>query len=402
MSGSKKNSNYYTIQNKVKLIRGGHEYFRLLLDLINGATHSVHLQTYIFDDDETGSMVSEALINAAQRKVKVYFVVDGYASRGLTKSFIATLENGGVAFKYFEPLFKSRYFYLGRRMHHKVFVVDGKHAMVGGINITDRYNDMPGKPAWLDFALYVQGEAAIQLHEFCNEFWRSKSFTPIQPPGDIENFLNSFPKQEYCSVRVRHNDWIKNKVEVWRSYLELFNHANNSIVIMCSYFLPGWELLRRLKKASKRGVKIQLVLTGVSDVRIAKFAERYLYYWLLQNHIQIFEYQPNVLHAKLAITDGHWVTIGSYNINNISARASIEINLDIRNKLFAQKTQKYISEIIKDDCIQVTKENHISSTGFFKRVWQRLSYHAINIILKVFTFYFKRQFHKPGAEKNHL
>ena len=133
MSGTKNNGHYYTIRNTIKLIRGGREYFTLLTDLINSAEHSIHLQTYIFDDDETGAMVGEALIKAAQRNVMVYIIADGYASGGLPKSFIANLENAGVHFKYFEPLFKSHHFYFGRRMHHKVFVVDGKHAIVGGI-----------------------------------------------------------------------------------------------------------------------------------------------------------------------------------------------------------------------------------------------------------------------------
>ena len=392
MSGTKNNSHYYTIRNTVKLIRGGREYFTLLTDLINSAEHSIHLQTYIFDDDETGAMVGEALIKAAQRNVMVYIIADGYASGGLPKSFIANLENAGVHFKYFEPLFKSRHFYFGRRMHHKVFVVDGKHAIVGGINITDRYNDMPGKPAWLDFALYVKGESAVQLFQMCNNMWKTHAAEIIKLPGDIENFLENIPQKEYCSIRIRHNDWVKNKIEIWRSYLELFNHANKSIVIMCSYFLPGWDLLRKLKKARKRGVQIKIILTGVSDVRIAKHAERYLYYWMLKNNIQLFEYQPNVLHAKLAIADGHWVTIGSYNINNISARASIEVNLDVRNKIFAQHAQKEIEEIINNDCIRITMESYKTSTGFFKRSWQKISYGFINFTLNLFTFYFKREF----------
>lgn len=391
MSVGKKNSNYYTIRNKVKLIRGGHEYFTLLIELINSATHSIHLQTYIYDDDETGSMIGDAMINAAKRKVQVYFIADGYASGGISRSFISKLQNAGIHFKYFEPLFKSQHFYFGRRLHHKVVVVDGKHALVGGINITDRYNDMPGTPAWLDFALYVQGEAAVQLFQICTDMWKPTNSQIIQMPKDIEDFLNSIPEKEYCSVRVRRNDWVKNKIEIWRSYLELFNHANKSIVIMCSYFLPGWELLKRLSRAAKRGVQIKIVLTGPTDVRIAKYAERYLYYRMLKNNIEIFEYQPNVLHAKLAVTDGHWVTIGSYNINNISAHAGIEINLDVRNKLFAQKVQKQIEEIIEHDCIHITKENYNAANNFLKRLWQKISYYFIKVALDLFTFYFKRE-----------
>jgi cardiolipin synthase len=221
--------------------------------------------------------------------------------------------------------------------------------------------------------------------------WASEKIHSPGLPADIESFLDLIPENEYCSVRVRRNDWVKNKIEIWRSYLALFNHASKSIVIVCSYFLPGWELLKRLKRAVSRGVEVKIILTHISDVRIAKFAERYLYFWMLKNNIQIYEYQPTVLHAKLAIIDGHWVTIGSYNINNISARASIEINLEVRNKIFAQNAQKQMETIITQDCILITKENYIASNSILQRFWQKISYHIIKILLNLFTFYFKRE-----------
>ena len=395
MPSDKKINNYYTTRNKVKLIRGGNEYFTLLLQLINSAQHSIHLQIYIYDDDETGLMIGEAMMSAAKRNVQVYFIADGYASQVMSKSFIAQLRNAGIHFRYFEPLFKSHRFYFGRRLHHKVVVIDGKHALVGGINIANRYNDMPGMPAWLDYALYVQGEAAVQLFQLCNGMWEKSVVKTIRLPDDIEDFLKGISEKEYCSVRVRINDWIRYKNQVWRSYFELFNHANKSIVIICSYFLPGWELLRRLSKAAKRGVQIKIILAGPCDVKISKNAERYLYSWMLKNNIEIYEYQPNVLHAKLAVTDGHWVTIGSYNINNISAHASKEVNLDVRNKLFAQKVQKQMEQIIEQDCVRITTENYKASTGFFNRLWQKASYFFIKIVLNLFTFYFKREIKIP-------
>jgi len=391
MSGRKKNVNAYTIRNKVKLIRGGREYFKLLIDLINCSTHSVHLQTYIFDDDETGSLVAEAMINASHRNVRVYFIADGYASKVMSQSFINHFRAAGVYFKFFEPLFKSKHFYFGRRLHHKVVVVDGKHALVGGLNITNRYNDIQGNSAWLDFALYVQGEAAVQLFGICADMWKPDTMEIIPLPKNIDDFLDSLPEKEYCSVRVRRNDWVTNKIEIWRSYLELFNHANKSIMIICSYFLPGWELLTRLRKAVNRGVEVKIVLTGPTDVRIAKYAERYLYYWMLKNKIILYEYQPTVLHAKLAVTDSHWVNIGSYNINNISAHASIEINLEVRNKIFAEQVQSEIEKIIENDCILITNENYRMRYNLFKRFWHRLSYLVVQLILNLFTFYFKRE-----------
>ena len=391
MSSDKKINSYYTTRNKVKLIRGGNEYFTQLLLLINSAQHSIHLQIYIYDADETGLMIGEAMMNAAKRNVQVYFIADGYASRGMSKSFIAQLQNAGIYFKYFEPFFKSKHFYFGRRLHRKVFVADGKHALVGGMNITNRYNDMPGTPAWLDFAIYVQGDAAVQLFQICTDMWKSNKPPIIQLPNDTEDFLQKIPQTEYCSVRVRRNDWIKNKNEIWRSYFELFNHAEKSVIIMCSYFLPGMELLKRLSKAAKRGVQIKIILAGPSDVMIAKYAERYLYNRLLKNNIALYEYQPNVLHAKLAITDGHWVTLGSYNINNISALASIEVNLDVRNKVFAHKVQQQMEEIIEQDCTRITSETHKLNSGFFERLREKISYYFIKIAIIFFRFRFKRQ-----------
>ncbi len=391
MSSDKKINSYYTTRNKVKLIRGGNEYFTQLLLLINSAQHSIHLQIYIYHDDETGLMIGEAMMNAAKRNVQVYFIADGYASRAMSKSFITRLQNAGIHFKYFEPFFKSKHFYFGRRLHRKVFIADGKHALVGGMNITNRYNDMPGTPAWLDFAMYVQGEAAVQLFQVCTDIWKWNKPQIIQLPNDIEDFLQKIPQTEYCSVRVRRNDWIKNKNEIWRSYFELFNHADKSIIIMCSYFLPGMELLKRLSKAAKRGVQIKIILAGPSDVMIAKYAERYLYNRLLKNDIAIYEYQPNVLHAKLAITDGHWVTLGSYNINNISALASIEVNLDVRNKVFAHKVQQQMEEIIEQDCTRITSETYKLNSGFFERLRQKISYYFIKIAINLFRFHFKRE-----------
>lgn len=383
-------SKRYTLRNKVKLIKGGSEYFNLLLQLIHSATHSIHLQFYIYDDDDTGLLIANALMEAVKRNVKVYFMADGYASQVMSKAFIVQLKSHGIHFKYFEPLFRSKRFYFGRRMHQKLVVVDARHALVGGVNISNRYNDMPGKPAWMDYALYVQGEAAIELFQLCSNMWQKSSVTVCGMPADIRKFMEGISKKEYCSVRVRVNDWVRYKNQVWKSYFELFNHASRSITIMCSYFLPGWELRRRLSKATKRGVKIQVILAGHSDVWVAKNAERYLYSWMLRNNISIYEYQPNVLHAKIAVADGHWVTVGSYNINNISAHASLEVNLDLRNKLFAQKVQGQLQKIIDEDCFEITTENHAIG-GMLKILWQKASYLFIKIVLTLFTFYFKRE-----------
>ena len=143
----------YTAHNKVTLIHGGREYFDLLEKMIDQAKDTIHLQVYIYDEDETGKRIAKALLSAAKRNVKVFLMADGFASKSISTSFIAELTAGGIHFRFFEPLFKNTNFYLGRRLHHKVIVVDASIAMVGGINISNHYNDMPGKLAWLDFAI---------------------------------------------------------------------------------------------------------------------------------------------------------------------------------------------------------------------------------------------------------
>jgi cardiolipin synthase len=136
---------------------------------------------------------------------------------------------------------------------------------------------------------------------------------------------------------------------------------------------------------------MKVILAGTSDVMMAKNAERYLYDWLLKNNIEIYEYQETVLHAKVAVYDSSWVTVGSYNVNNISAYASLELNMDIKNNAFALTTEKELEDIISKHCKQITKANYASSTNFFKRLWQRFCYNFINNVLNLITFYFRQE-----------
>lgn len=386
---TKSNGTYSKI-NRVKLVHGGPEYFCLLEQIIDSAQHSIHFQTYIFNNDETGNKIAAALIRAAQRGIKVYFLADGYASQHLANGFRTKLRAAGVKFRFFEPIFKSDYFYFGRRLHHKVVVVDARFAVLGGVNIADRYNQVQNNRAWLDIAVFVEGEVAVELYHYCYALWR-KQKQLARPAFYIEKLSQTIPSNERCSVRVRRNDWVKGKREIWKTYFCLFNNATESITVMCSYFLPGHELRKALGKAAKRGVKVRVVLAGPSDVIIVKYAERYLYNWMLRHKIEIYEYQPTVLHAKLAVVDNHWVTIGSYNINNLSAYASIELNVDVRNKPFASLVHKELDQIINNDCNRIKAEDYKISFPYINTLLQRLSYEIIRLVLYMFTFYFKQE-----------
>jgi len=378
-------------QNRVKLIHGGKEYFGLLLELIHNATESIHLQTYIYDDDETGRLIGEALKAAANRKVAVHLLADGYASKVMSKKFIRELRDAGVQVRLFEPLLKSKYFYFGRRMHQKVFVVDAKFSMVGGINITNRYNDMPGKKAWFDFAVYTEGEISRDLCVLCWKTWYGFPSKMALTPCEEKQFLFDFTNQEVATVRMKRNDWVRRKNEISESFFDMFRNAKSHITIVCSYFLPGTTIRNLLSKAASRGVKIRVVTAGPSDVLLAKYAERWLYDWLLRHNIELYEYQPAVLHAKMAICDSEWFTIGSFNLNNISAYASIELNLDVYHPGIATNTEKFLDDIIKKDCVPITFKYHAQSKNIFKQFVRWFSYQFIRTVFYMLTFYYTQK-----------
>lgn len=375
--------------NHVKFIHSGKEFFELLVELIDNAYASVHLQTYIFNDDLTGTQVADALIRAAARKVTVYVLADGYASQELPAEFIKKLKTAGVHFRFFEPLFASKNFYFGRRLHHKVVVIDGFRALVGGMNIADRYNEVDGQQSWFDAALFVEGELSAKLYGVCSDLWngtrsRRRSF-PEHPHAHKIKPIEGTARH---LLRIRRNDWVNRRHEIRRTYAEFFRQADESITIVCSYFLPGNKFRKQLKRALKRGVTIKVVLTGLSDVRIAKYAERFLYRWMLRNKIILYEYRPTVLHAKIAIADNQKMTLGSYNINNISEFVSIELNLDVDSRPFVENVQKEIDETIKKDCVQIMPSTY--KTSILNQLLQWASFHFIRLLLTLTTFYFRQ------------
>ncbi len=381
----------YSVQNKIKLVRGGKPYFDQIIEMIDQAQKIIQFQVYIFDYDETGKAVTEALIAAAKRQVQVYLMADGYASQKLPRSFIREAEQSGIHFRFFEPLFKSRNSYFGRRMHHKVVVTDNRFALVGGVNISNHYNDLQDQPGWLDFALFVEGEVVHELCRVCEEIWNG--YLPVKPVHLCNNTEVSFniPSDEFCEVRVRRNDWITKKNQVSRSYIEMFSRAENHIIMMSGYFLPGPIIRRNMKKAAARGVKIKLILAGMSDVMVAKYAERYMYNWIFRNNIELFEYKPCVLHGKVATYDKKWATIGSYNVNIISAYASLELNMDVNNSEFAGMLDDTMEKIIRNDCVQVTEQNFSSQNGIFTKIWELICYWFVRLLFYLFTINFKQR-----------
>ena len=379
----------YIPHNKAKLIRGGREYFTLLPKLIGQAQRTIHLQVYIFEDDETGRMVGAALMEAAKRGVRVYLLCDGYASKELSAGFIKELHAAGVNFRFYEPLLKSEHFYFGRRMHHKVLVVDGHYGLVGGINISNRYNDIDDDPAWMDWAIFMEGPICGSLHQICINLWAKPAQLAIR--RSMRHELPQIPVTGNSPLRIRRNDWVKSRNQISRSYIDMFKKATSNVIIMSGYFLPGTIIRHHMSRATKRGIDIRVIVAGKSDVKLAKHAERYMYRWLLKRDIKLFEYTTSVLHGKMATRDQKWVTIGSYNVNDISAYASVELNIDVNDPEFAINVQQQLEDIMKHDCVQITEETYNKKYNFFQRFIQYCSYWLVRIIFYLFTFYFKQR-----------
>jgi len=379
----------YSYHNRVKLLRGGQPYFSVLEEMIVSAKETIHLQCYIFENDDTGKHIANLLNAAAAKGVKVFMLLDAYASNTLGEAFCTDLLQHGVFFRWFEPLFRNNNFYFGRRLHHKVVVCDGSKALVGGINISDRYNDMPDMPAWLDWAILLEGEAAMELNQICKDFF-NKSFKLTFPKRKNKMVSPAFVYLD-CAVAIRRNDWVNRYNQISRSYIHMLQKAQKQVIIMSSYFLPGRLIRNYLNRATSRGVEVIVILAGISDVPLSKQAERYMYRWLLRHNITIYEYKKGVLHGKLSMYDGQWATIGSYNVNNISAYASVELNVDVYNKVFANDVLSHLKEIIQQDCIKITKDAYNHRSTIKQRLLQWGSYTVFRLALFLCTFYFKQR-----------
>ncbi|MFM1794104.1 MAG: hypothetical protein RL642_489 [Bacteroidota bacterium] len=389
MSSASKIKSSYSFYNKPTLIRGGAPYFSKLIELIENAEQSIQLQVYIFDEDETGRIIANKLIEARQRDIEVQMLLDGYASRSLSNSFKEELRKAGIQLRFFNPVFKSDNFYFGRRLHHKIVVVDGYFSLVGGINISNRYNDMPEDPAWLDWAILIEGDLSYDLHKLCNIFyarWNNKVINI-----DRKQLQHRINYTLHCPMRIRRNDWVMNKNQISASYMEMMKNAQHEIIIMSSYFIPSDFFRASMIAAIKRGVKIKLVLAATSDVGIAKYAEKYFYAWALRQGIEIFEYKTNVLHGKIAVCDNRIVTVGSYNINDISALASIELNIDVEENNFAATVRSALEGIIEKDCVKVEPRSFYASQSMLNKLMQWSAYRIFRIVFKLFTFYFTKQ-----------
>lgn len=371
----------YRDGHSIELLRSGENFFAACEKAINEAKQYIHFQTYIVDDDQTGRRIVDALIRAAERGVRVYFLLDAYGGNSFSKNLIDKVEKAGIFFRLFSPQLITKGFQLSLRLHHKVLLTDGDTAIIGGMNIADRYHGKPGLKEWLDFAILIKGPECAHVLLIVKRLWNRTFISKKE--RSRETVHNPALYEENVKIKVLQNNWYRNKIEILKSYRSALKHAQNRMTIFASYFLPGRNERRLLRNASRRGVDIRIVLSAESDEPVVKRATNFLYDFILRNNISIYEYLPSNLHAKIATVDGNWSTIGSYNMNHLSDYGSVETNADILDSQFGEQFERLLQDIIKNDCRQVTFDEYIRRKTWLFQVTGWFSYQMIRIMMRL-------------------
>jgi cardiolipin synthase A/B len=349
----------YLVGNRVTLLQNGEEFFPALLDAIANARELVWLETYIFADDPTGRRIRDALTAAALRGIQIRLVIDGFGSSALPAGWWDRFEQAGGELRVFRrergwrSITKSRL----RRLHRKLVAVDGKLAFVGGINIQDDW-DIPGQSApRFDFAVKLEGPLVDRVMMAMEKLWwrlhwrhPASLIASLKIPADYAESLQTGSTGQ-AALLLRDN-W-RHRFDIERAYLEAIAEARDEILIANAYFLPGQRFRHALIQAALKGVRVRLILQGMVEYRLQHAATRALYGALLDAGVEIYEYLPSHLHAKVALADGRWATVGSSNIDPFSLLLAREANVVIEDRAFAGDLKNRLELALANHSLQI-------------------------------------------------
>ena len=371
----------YRSGHSIELLRSGESYFTACERIIDEAKHYIHFQTYIIDDDATGRRFVNALIRASHRGIRVYFLLDAYGGSSFSEDLKNKAEEAGILFRKFSPGLITRGFQLSLRLHHKVLLVDGEVAIIGGMNVANRYHGTTEFKEWLDFAILIKGPECAHILSILKRLWNKAFISRKERSRETIHKVSVYTDD--VKVKVIQNNWYRNKIEILKSYRSALKHSHNRMIIFAGYFLPGRNERKLLRNASRRGVDIKIVLSAESDAPVFKRATSFLFDFILRNNIKIYEYLPSNLHAKVATVDGNWSTIGSYNMNHLSDYGSVEMNADILDSQFTTRFEELLKQIIEKDCRQVTFVEYTRRKTWLFQLSDWFSYQMIRILMRL-------------------
>jgi cardiolipin synthase len=342
--------------HRLSLLKDGYEAFPAMLAAIAAARSTICLETYILRDDGMGRRFAEALMERARAGVEVNLMYDAWGS-SVSLHLLSALREAGVRTLAFHPIrFHSRLgrmlWRLRKRNHRKSLIVDRQVAFTGGLNIADDYAAREdGGQDWRDTCVRIEGPAAAELQYFFLRTWRRSRGARLDEPRYVSAGRRPDPR-----VKVITSDLHRGRRGIRRAYRAAIRSARRRIFITSAYFLPSHTLLRALQRAARRGVDVRVILAGTTDVRIVLLAARAMYGRLLGAGVRIYEWRAErVLHAKTAVIDGHWSTIGSSNLDALSLRRNLEANAIVEDPDFAAALEALFEEDLAH-CEEVTLE----------------------------------------------
>lgn len=368
-------------QAALQLLEGGVTFFPALIQAFDAALESIQLETYIFDFHQAGSDVAAALVRAASRGVQVRVMVDGIGTAPLPGDWAEQFRAAGLQWCVYSPLgtgavgrslgllHPNRW----RRLHRKLCVVDSRLAFCGGINVLDDFYD-PNHgtlaAARFDFAVMATGSLALEVLEAMELLWwrvqagysarqnhLSAAWEKFKAAGyggrtDAARVSPAAPATSTAAAgnRLRAalvlRDNLRNRRSIERAYRKAIGGARHEVVIANAYFLPGGALRRALMAAARRGVRVTLLLQGKYEYFMQYHAVRPVYGALLAAGVEIHEYERSFLHAKVAVVDGHWATVGSSNLDPLSMLLAREANVVVEDKGFADDLHQRLQAAI--------------------------------------------------------
>jgi cardiolipin synthase len=344
--------------NRLELLRTGAEFFPALAAAIASARHEIYLETYIFADDAAGRRIARALAEAAGHGVRTHVVIDGMTVKRYTGALHERLLAANVSVAIYRPDispwdFSERRL---RRLHRKIAVIDARVAFIGGINVIDDMHTPGHTPPRYDYAVRIEGPLVASIRAETDRLWRLVALSNFKqwweesplPPADAA--LGGYQRAAFL---VRDN--FRHRSDIEDAYLAAIERANEEIILASAYFFPGAQFRRALVAAAGRGVRVILLLQARVEYVMLHYASRALYGALLDAGVQIFEYTKSFLHAKVAVVDGRWATVGSSNIDPFSLLLSREANVVVEDRRFALELRESLLERVVDGARPVAR-----------------------------------------------
>ncbi|TFZ03915.1 cardiolipin synthase ClsB [Ramlibacter humi] len=377
------------------LLEGSREYFPALIAAIDAARQEVWLETYIFDFTASGADVAYALERAARRGVNVRVVVDGFGTAELPPAWKLRLTAAGVDWRVFAPPGRLGVLWPGnwRRLHRKLVLIDAQLAFCGGINIVDDLHD-PNHGALdaprLDFSVQVTGPLVRDVRDTMLRLWQRRTFRELRHDmlaGSLVTVRRRAapPPEEPASESARAalvlRDNFRFRADIERAYLRAIGRAREEVIIGNAYFVPGHRMRRALELAARRGVKVVLLLQGRYEYFMQFYATRPVYGSLLRAGVSIHEYAPSFLHAKVAVIDGRWATVGSSNLDPLSLLLAREANVVIEDEAFAQALRARLLQAVQEG--QGMAADQYAQRPLRQRVLERIAQALMRLALAV-------------------